>query len=465
MLVLPETTKPRLVDPKTSRRYGITALGCGYILASTASSVYYLFQFDPASANDLWWAKYTPNGHQALTVDIFNMRLATRASGSTDVLAATIDKTYADDAAATTEMYSSYPRRLVLQDFTSVEYAVTNLRVLNAPRFGFMLTQYCYVDLAKAFEVAHTASRQQRCANRHSANGAVFFETVLRNLIWDDFLAFYGGDGGMFTVAIQVWLEQLPAGQKWLATTAAARATTTTAQEAAYWRSMNISYFKLQWHNRWHTGVDETMEIENALGLRSTITLKRLAYATTTWTSTVMYWTVLYDLYFMASFNRSLIRSADNTFTESPAIDFESLISLQAENHGTQIESQVDLFRAMVGPFRSVDTYYVAVPAALLALYDAFHSRLDDALATSGLSTAFNAIPTIPFQPTPPAWSNSNHVFYGGNPMCLYHSALPYVQDTFSFSDPCVTLPPLLVTATKYSSLFAAMALGNQFQP
>ncbi|KAF0687550.1 Aste57867_20669 [Aphanomyces stellatus] len=98
-----------MVYAKTSRGYGITALGCGYILASTVSSVFYLSQFDPASANDLWWAKFTSNGHQVLIVDILNMRLATRASGSADVLAATIDKTYADDA--TTE---TYPRMLAL---------------------------------------------------------------------------------------------------------------------------------------------------------------------------------------------------------------------------------------------------------------------------------------------------------------------------------------------------------------
>ncbi|KAF0687574.1 Aste57867_20693 [Aphanomyces stellatus] len=445
---------PHVVKPTQS---------CGYVLASAALSAYYLQLFDAPSANDLWWAKYSSNGPQALVVDIFNERLTTHVSGPVDVMlaSATIDKIYSNTA-FTTELYSPYPRRLVLLELISVEYAVTNLRALEASRFGYMLTQYCWVDLAKAFEVAHTASRQQRCASRYSANGAVYFETVLRNQVWDDFMQNYGGDSGYFTITVQSWLEQLPAGQQWLATTSTALEMTTIAQEVAYWRSMNISYFQLQWHNQWQTGVDETMEIENALGLRSTITLKRLAYATTTWTSMLMYWAVYSDFYILTSVNRSIIRSASNSFTQTPAVDFRSFLSFSSDVR--TIENQIDLFQTTVGPLGSVDTFYLAAPASLLALYDTFHSHLEDAQGSS-LWTTFNAIPTIPFQPTPPSWSISNLVFYGGNPMCFYRSGLPYVQDTFGFSDACVIQPPLLVTTNKYSSLFAAMALGNQFRP
>ncbi|KAF0695508.1 Aste57867_13678 [Aphanomyces stellatus] len=58
-------------------------------------------------------------------------------------------------------------------------------------------TQYCWVDLDHAFEVAHTTARQQRCVDRYAHDGAVYMETVLLNQVWDDYLATYGGDGGM----------------------------------------------------------------------------------------------------------------------------------------------------------------------------------------------------------------------------------------------------------------------------
>ncbi|KAF0687551.1 Aste57867_20670 [Aphanomyces stellatus] len=293
-----------------------------------------------------------------------------------------------------------------------------------------MLTQYCWVDLAKAFEVAHSTRRQERCASQYHANGAVYFEMVLRNQIWDDLIAYYAGDGAMFTIAILSWLEQVPAGQEWLATTAAARATTTVAQK------------------RCIGGVDETMEIENALGVRSTITLKRLGYTTATWTSMVMYWAVLYDLYFMASLNRSLVRSAKNSLT-LPPIKSPKPSRLVSGNGGTVLV------------FRYVLRGCACCSLDLVRCVSFPPRRRPDIIGFVGYFRRHSNHR----QPTPHAWSNSNHVFYGGNPMCLYHSALPYVQDTFSFSDPCVTLPPLLVTATKYSSLFAAMALGNQFQP
>ncbi|KAF0687552.1 Aste57867_20671 [Aphanomyces stellatus] len=464
MHVVPRGAKSN-PSPRTPRwrQNSVAFVGCGYALVTAAASAYYVHLFDATSANDLWWAGYISNGAQALVVDIFNKRLTGRSAGPADVMSpsATIDKMYSD-AASTTEIYPSYPRRLVLLELISVEYAVTNLRALEASRFGYLLTQYCWVDLAKAFEVAHTTSRQERCASRYHANGAVYFETVLRNQVWDDFMQNYGGDSGFFTVAIQSWLEQVSAGQKWLATTSVARGTTSAVQEAAYWRSMNISYFQLQWHNQWQTGMDETMEIENALGLRSTITLKRLAYATTTWTSTVMYWTVFYDFYLLSQNNRSFIRSASNSFTQPPVVDFRSVMNFGGDI--ATIENQIDLFQTTMGQLGSVDTFYVATPPFLLALYDAFHAHLDDAQGSSRLTT-FDSIPTKAFQPTPPSWSNSNLVFYGGNPMCFYRSGLPYVQDTFGFSDPCVNQPPLLVTSNKYSGLFAAMALGNQFQP
>ncbi|KAF0719814.1 hypothetical protein As57867_000780, partial [Aphanomyces stellatus] len=300
-------------------RHGLAILGAIYIGLSTASCIWYLSLLNPSFANDIWWAKYSPSGTQALVVDLFNTRLVTQGTGSLDILApvATMDKTY-ETAVATTDIYPTYVRRLLLSELTSLEFAVINLRSLSASWSVFMCSQYCWVDLTRQFEVAHTADRQQRCYDRYHANGAVYLETVLRNQVWADFISTNGGDDGGFTVAIQNWLDQLPAGQTWLKTTSTARDTTNVDQEVAYWRARNISLFQLQWQNRGQTGISESLVIQNALGH--------------TWTSVSMYWLFVNDMGVMVNVNRSLIRSANNSFLMSPFVEMESMLGLQDSN-------------------------------------------------------------------------------------------------------------------------------------
>ncbi|KAF0714692.1 hypothetical protein As57867_003731, partial [Aphanomyces stellatus] len=161
--------------------------GFAYVLGSLACSCVYLVVLEPAFANDF-------------LVD----QLVTQANGTLDVLASTasMDKSY-DSSVATTDIYQTYIRRLVLSELTTVEYAVVNLRGLSGHHCMWMATQYCWVDLNQTFEIAHSTARQTRCASRYATNGAVYMETVLRNQDWDDFLRNYGGASGIFTVAIQ----------------------------------------------------------------------------------------------------------------------------------------------------------------------------------------------------------------------------------------------------------------------
>ncbi|KAF0687422.1 hypothetical protein As57867_020768, partial [Aphanomyces stellatus] len=409
----------------------LSALGCVYIGLSTASSSWYLVQLAPSFQNDLWWVGYSASGHQALMIDVFNTILTTQASGAVNILAPrwTMDKSY-HDPQSTTEIRRTYARRLVLLDLTSIEYAVLNLRSLTPTWTVSMSTQTCWVDLNHEFELALTAARQQRCVDLYQSNGAVYIETVLRNQNWDQYIQMYGGDNGIFTIAIQTWLAQVPSGQAWLAATAAARRTTSVAQEAAYWHAHNLTSFQLQWQNSFQTGVGETILVKNALGLTYEIGLKKMSQLDLSWPSIVMNCNLLNEMLTMQALDRSLVRSATNSYTQPPVINPEDLLGLQ-DGDGNYV-AQIGLFRATVGPYLAVDMYYIDVPPSLLSLYNAFQDALYATLDNQpgSLQATLDAIPAITFTPTPPAWQDPTLNFYGGNPMCFVYGPLPYVQDT-----------------------------------
>ncbi|RHZ10214.1 hypothetical protein DYB26_015104 [Aphanomyces astaci] len=118
---------------------------------------------------------------------------------------AAVAKHYAG-LASTTDIYLAYPRRLVL---TELKHAVENLRTMTTQDAMWIGTQYCWVDLTQRFEVAHTQNRQDRCENLHKANGAVYMETVLRNIAWSDLRGYYGQSDGIFGMVVLDWLLQV----------------------------------------------------------------------------------------------------------------------------------------------------------------------------------------------------------------------------------------------------------------
>ncbi|KAF0689828.1 Aste57867_18740 [Aphanomyces stellatus] len=440
----------------TWRRPWVTLLACTYVGASVASSIYFLTLVDPSFRNDLWWANYEPTTDQALLIDLFNLALATRATGTVDLLSpsSVVDKRYNSGDETTAAVSPTYVRQLSLAAL-SIEVAIVSLRQQSAAGALWLATQFCWVDLNHTFELAHTASRQRRCVDRYVSNGAVYLETVLRNQVWEDFL----GVWTTFDAGIQAWLEQIPAGQSWLAITSTARAITSVDREAMYWRAHNMTTFQLQWQNGVQMGVTESMLIENALGLQHELVTKNIPFQSHLWTSVELTWLIPNDLGRLAPFNVSLIRSAANSFLTLP-FTIEAMLGLQQSN-GDYID-QVQVFRTHIGPFLAVDTLYVAVPAPLVALYHAFQTALHaDMSSHQDRQAAFDTIPTVDFTPSPWPTNHSTRVYYGGNPLCLSGRPLPYVQEAFSFGDGCSIQPPLRVAVNKYSSLFATLMMDS----
>ncbi|KAF0713378.1 hypothetical protein As57867_004362, partial [Aphanomyces stellatus] len=449
---------------KTSHHRLYAILAGTYVGLSLAASAWYLQLLDPVFSNDILWTKYAPSRDQALLIDLFNRGLVTLESNASvvpfDLLApaASMDKTYATDS-TTTEVSPTYARRLILAPL-SPAYAITNLRRLSPSWIFNMYSQYCWLDFGHVWEMAHTDARQARCSAQYSTNAAVTMESILRNQVWADFDHIYGGPGGAFTIIAQVYLETVvPQGPAWLAATSTALTALTIDQEVAYWQANHATYFQLQWHNQYQVGIADTFQIQSALGLTQDITLKKLAKTDEIWTSTNLFWSEYFDQSLAVIYNQSLIHAAPNYWTKPPnPYDLEGGAGLFDVVSGDYI-NQARVFRAVIGPFMSVDLFYIQVPVELTQLYTAFQSSLFTALQQDHTG-AFDTVTGMTMQPMPAAWHIPNQVFGGGNPMCVFQPATSYVQQLFSFYDACGATVPFRVVLTTYSSVFATVAMG-----
>ncbi|KAF0696183.1 Aste57867_13043 [Aphanomyces stellatus] len=246
------------------------------------------------------------------------------------------------------------------------------------------------------FEMGHTEGRQARSYERYCANGAVYMETTIRNQNWDVYLQNYGGDGGL-----------LPS------------------------QCTQHHVFHLLWQNQYQLGVGETMQIQNALGLYQEITLKKLPKRDEIWTTTNMFWTAYYDQSIAVPGNRSLIRSAPNYILNPPSIDNEAGQGLNDAVTGLYV-NQAGVFRTFIGPFLSIDTFYIHVPLELLALFDIFQTALFAAMHQN--VALLDRIVPVRINPMPPTWLQ--FVWWGVTP--------------FAFSSPRHHFPNNCLTITTH---------------
>ncbi|KDO16612.1 hypothetical protein SPRG_17879, partial [Saprolegnia parasitica CBS 223.65] len=313
-------------------------------------------------SNDLWWSGYNISGYEAFLVDLANTVLTTRQfSGTVDLLAPRMAMRKLYTAPTSLSLIApTYVRRLLYIELTSPAHAIPNLRATKSQKLVWLSTQLCYVDFHRQLELAHTAARQQRCASRYATNGAVYMEATLRNTHFNEYLALYGGPGGFFSVGVDTALQASAYGRHWLRTTSSARNDTSVIDELAYWRSCNITSFQLQWTNDRDPSISETITLTNALGMAFSVDIKNVPSNIGPWTSILLCGYPANDLYFARLFNASLVRSAVNFLGHKTS--FEALLGM--ETVAGVFVNQSGLVRAAIGPFNSIDAYYVPVPVS-----------------------------------------------------------------------------------------------------
>ncbi|KAF0690867.1 Aste57867_17788 [Aphanomyces stellatus] len=138
--------------------------------------------------------------------------------------------------------------------------------------------------------------------------------------------------------------------------------------------------------------------------MEQTIVLKNVRRADETCTSVWMYWMTINDLESYQPLIRSAIQTADNSFLTPPIVDVESYLGLQDSNG--DFVAQIGLLRSILGPYCSIDTYYVAVPPSVVGLYETCQTSLFRAMANDlqGVRSSVDAIPYTLLAPTPASW-------------------------------------------------------------
>ncbi|EQC24838.1 hypothetical protein SDRG_17270 [Saprolegnia diclina VS20] len=402
-----------------------------WFVASVALSFHYLGVVQPLLASDLLWLDYNTTGYQAFVIDLLNQVLETAPDASTvDIGAVAIERSYALPVIETI-VHPTYAMSLLTAKLTGLDYAIASLRNTTIEKLLSLPTQYCYVDFARVFEMAHTAERQARCNTQYTANGAVYLDAILRNTDGHVFLKAFGGPNSPLSVALLHDLEASTVGQLWLQ--AVASVATTVSQEAFLWQSHGITNFRYQWQNRHLPGLVETATLVNALGLIESVSLKSIAYSEGPGTSSVFSSAFSLGVEYAGHCNKSLLRSTSEHAWKGPCATLESYATK------LPLTIQQTLLRNALGPFFTIDLYVVPPPRSLVSLATVLSATILDALDDT-TAEAFHSIEALFATPTPPAWSMNDLVFYGGNPFCLDGATSNmYSLASFLTTDACLT--------------------------
>ncbi|RHY27421.1 hypothetical protein DYB32_006788 [Aphanomyces invadans] len=440
-------------SPRNDKRLGglsnrvSVAVGLVYVVLSMACNVGYLVLLAPHASNDHWWRRFNVSGTQTFVADVFNAQLHVgHATGPVDLLSLTSTKAY-DMATTFVDVRRSTARQYLLSPI-AFSAAIDTIRRNGVAENLRVPTQYCWADLGRRFEMAHTAGRQRRCAASDKwTNAALVLASVLRNIDVRVLLA--SEYAAMLDHTVLHGIAGLStAGQEWVDSIVWARNASvggfveaTVEAEAAAWRAAGFTRWSLQLQNLVVAGFDESIDVVNALGMRQPFQI----YHEATYSHTIAGWTTSLanpgfwnDLGTCESLKCSLVRGTPNSI-DAMAIDWD------VESNGPLPDGTgsggsgigVVLMHAHMGPYSSVDMELVAIPVSLAAYYDAFRRDLFAALGQDDrVATAFSAQVDRAVVDAAP-WSRREYWFYGGNPMCPKGTRQPFVQPSFGFSDDC----------------------------
>ncbi|KAF0690119.1 Aste57867_18513 [Aphanomyces stellatus] len=434
----------------TTKRFLVT-FGIGYLVLTLSLAISYLFALSPSMTNDLYWPGYNVTGYESLLIDLVNIKLSTAQNGSAGIIApdASMLKSYVGPVVES-EFASNYARKVLFTELNVLERAIRDLRNMTSG-MATIYAQYCWVDFARRWDIAHTTGRSMRCQQRYQDNAAFYLETMFRNTDWDSFLATYNVQ---WTIAIGLAIQATPDGASWLAARSAYCKVLSVESEVALLRALNLTRFDLLWANEYHIGITETMEIVNALGVRQTIQLKEVIQGNDIWTSSILFWNFFNDISLMVYFNMSLVQGAENNAV-TLGLDLGNMVFGFADSQG-QYSQQLGVFYYGLGPFGSVDTFYLPLPRSFISLYQRFNSWLFEALwSNATLFSTFATIESILLTPLPPAFAGNGMIFYGGNLLCPFNPPTTFPQSQISFDDACTVVFPFTIAATPRSTGFA----------
>ncbi|CAK4844403.1 unnamed protein product [Aphanomyces euteiches] len=381
-----------------------------FLIVSIASSASFFYLSREQLANDFLWAGFNSTGMQAFLIDVFNSKLQTRYGNFEIALNETnIAQSYSSTVASL--LSSTLYAQTIQIEYMTVANTIRGLRTMDGCQAPWIATQYCWVDFNRTWEMASSIERQRRCQGRMPTNGAVYIESLVRNVPW---LLFSSCWGDAFDVAIAATLRQSNRGREWLDRSIAR--TTTVADEVAFWNDYAIDCYVVQWQNYKTTGVKESFVVENALGRQYPLTLKATtgAFRFGRETSRKMYWGWASDLVAAYSMNASLIRTSAAFLFANTSI--ETLVLLNG-TMSAPLDAGLSLVRHVLGPFGNVDMLHVPVPRSLLD-FVAFFRQEDTAVLLNNATAQTTIVGSATFQPFPASWGTTYTYALGGSILC-----------------------------------------------
>ncbi|OQR90296.1 hypothetical protein THRCLA_09378 [Thraustotheca clavata] len=229
--------------------------------------------------------------------------------------------------------------------------------------------------------------------------------------------------------------------------------------EVDFWASHGVNIFKLQYSNQFQIGIEESTQIQNALGVVWLYRIKTISSMNlgTLWTTDYMYASLQNDFSALGGSNMSLVQNSSTYF---------GLIDDNMMEENDVCTPLTAIFQAVhdqIGPMDNIDLYWIPMPMELLQSVQTHRSNLLVKIQSDEkFNSSLSALGAYTFHITPLKWQNSTWLFYGGNPMCGFGVGLPFVQESFGFDDGCATQNALSINWSPFSVMFAyAMVNGN----
>ncbi|EQC31453.1 hypothetical protein SDRG_11052 [Saprolegnia diclina VS20] len=422
-----------------------------YLLLTVCLSVWYVALVTPAMSNDYWWPGFSVGGVQTFLGDYFNTRviLSTNASSQLPLAHLRVPKAYTSPPTFI-GMSRARPRSLVLAPLP-LPVVITALRANDLGSNIRLFTQYCYVDLHRAFPMALNARRQAKCDAQYTDNAAVYLEALLRNTDANDLNA----SPYMLPMNATIFepLAALPGGTEVLTRIFHSEEDVTVEDEAALWRRFGLSTWQSQVTNYYEQGLVQTISIQNALGMAQRVTV----YTVPSQFRGLALWSTVYAY---AGFWNDLWTGDRLHFTLLLGVDAVSdAIKADWEYNMDSVATLTPVLRVVhlaLGPLASMDVFVLPKPRALLAHLAAYEARLDG-IKDSALFRALAETTTV--YPVPASWTESSLIYYSGSPMCFSAPAYALPQEPMGFYDTCDGTAPLSVVLESRSVLFALSLL------
>ncbi|KAF0690716.1 Aste57867_17911 [Aphanomyces stellatus] len=394
-------------------------VGLFVMATSVVSSFLFLSYSQEMLANDFLWTGFDATFTHSFLCTFLNQNLQMANPMQTHTFNdMALGVYYVANASTTSIGSSSLYVNAVQDEANTLDQVIHGLRQPHdACLHPWIATAYCYVDFERTWSMAYSPRRQVRCLG-YAANGAVYLESLLRNVDSPTWVSCWGH---AMESAVFSSLRVTHTGVEWIQRTESSDLT--VHLEATYWRQHGIQTFSTQWQNFKLRGIYESFDVTNALGVSYALALKQYnrSFQLAEATSFKMYWSLASVLNQVVA--NDTVLSGTSLVGTSPAFAFQNATTMETAlaQHYTLVlplDGAYSAFTATVGPFGTVDLWRVPCPQSLLALYRTMSRFLMTTMgANDTIEAAFTGLyQVIQTSPQPSAWDNVT--LWGGDLNC-----------------------------------------------